>query len=146
MIVYVDSSVLVRAYLNDEDGHEDAVALLDDPELALVTGTWTRSEVSGALVRAARGGRGQEIGLLTLLDADLSHEGPVTVVAAAQEEIERRALDLVRTYAIRAMDAWHLATAIVIAPSLAEPGEEVGFSTRDRAQADVAVALGMRAV
>jgi len=146
VIVYVDSSVLVRAYLNDEDGHDDAVVLLDDPELALITGTWTRIEVSGALVRAARGGRGEEIGLLALLDADLAHEGPVTVVAAAQEEIERRALDLVRTYAIRAMDAWHLATATLIAPSLAEPGEEVGFATRDQVQSDVAVALGLQAV
>ena len=146
MIVYIDSSVLVRAYLGDEDGHDGAVGLLDDSELALVTGTWTRIEVSGALVRAARGARGDEAGLLALLDADLARDGPVTVIAAPQGEIESRALELVRTYAIRAMDAWHLATATLIAPSLAEPGEEVGFATRDRAQSDVAVALGMQAV
>lgn len=58
MIVYLDSSVLARAYLTDEEGHEEAVALLHDADVAAATGTWTRMEVSGALVRAARTGRG----------------------------------------------------------------------------------------
>lgn len=68
MIAYLDSSVLARAYLVDEDGHQDAAGVLADPEIATVTGTWTRIEVSGALVRAARAGRGDEKGLLALLD------------------------------------------------------------------------------
>ena len=54
MIVYVDSSVLARAYLMDEPDHADAVALLEDADVALITGSWTRVEVSRALVRAAR--------------------------------------------------------------------------------------------
>lgn len=146
MIAYIDSSLLARAYLGDASGHDEAVAILNDPELALITGTWTRIEVSGALVRAARAGGADEVGLLALLDADLALDGPVTVVAAAQQEIERHALHLVRTHALRAMDAWHLAAALSVGPSLTEPGEEVGFATRDRAQSEVAVALGLRAV
>ncbi|MGH9103772.1 MAG: type II toxin-antitoxin system VapC family toxin [Acidimicrobiales bacterium] len=146
MIVYVDSSVLARAYLSDERGHAQATATLDDPELALITGTWTRVEVSGALVRAARAGRGDEEGLLALLDADLALDGAVTVVAAAQAEVEAQALQLVRAHGIRAMDAWHLATALLAAPSLVEPDEEVGFATRDEAQSRVAAAMGLLAV
>ncbi|MGH9054514.1 MAG: type II toxin-antitoxin system VapC family toxin [Acidimicrobiales bacterium] len=146
MIVYVDSSVLARAYLNDETGHDEAVAMLGDPDLGLITGTWSRIEVSGALVRAARASRGDEEGLLSLLDADLAADGPVTVVAATQEDVELKALELVRTHAIRAMDAWHLATAALLAPSLVEPGEEIGFATRDQAQSQVALTLGLRAV
>lgn len=146
MIVYLDSSVLARAYLSDETGHEEAVAMLEEPELGLITGTWTRIEVSGALVRAARGGRGDEPGLLALLDADLSADGPVAVVSAAQERVESAALSLVRAHAIRATDAWHLATAQLVAPSLVEPGEEVGFATRDPEQSAAATALGLRAV
>ncbi|MGO9559551.1 MAG: type II toxin-antitoxin system VapC family toxin [Acidimicrobiales bacterium] len=146
MIVYVDSSVLARAYLADEVGHDEAVALLGDPGAGLITGTWSRIEVSGALVRAARSGRGDERGLLALLDADLAAAGPVTVVAAAQAEVEAQALGLVRMHAIRAMDAWHVATAILIAPSLTEPGEEVGFATRDQAQSAVASLMGLRSV
>ena len=146
MIVYLDSSVLAHSYLSDEAGHGEAAAMLDDPELALITGTWTRVEVSGALVRAARAGRGDERGLLALLDADLATDGPVTVVAAPQQDVESRALGLVREYGIRAMDAWHLATARLVAPDLTEPGEEVSFASRDQAQSTVAEALGLRAI
>lgn len=146
MIVYLDSSVLARAYLIDEAGHDEAVAMLEDPELGLITGTWTMIEVSGALVRAARAGHGDERGLLALLDADLAVDGPVTVVAAAQDDVETQALQLVRAHAIRAMDAWHLATAKLVAPNLVESGEEVGFATRDGAQSAVAMTLGLRAV
>ena len=137
---------MARAYLTDEAGHDEAVAMLEDPELGLITGTWTMIEVSGALVRAARAGRGDERGLLALLDADLAVDGPVTVVAAAQDDVEAQALQLVRSHAIRAMDAWHLATAKLVAPTLAESGEEIGFATRDDAQSAVAMTLGLRAV
>jgi predicted nucleic acid-binding protein len=146
LIVYVDSSVLARAYLSDESGHDEVVAMIENPELGLVTGTWSRIEVSGALVRAARAGRGDEKGLLSLLDADLASDGPVTVIAADRGEVERRALHLVREHAIRAMDAWHLATAELVLPTLAEAGEETGFATRDQGQSAVASVLGLRAL
>ncbi|MGO9754613.1 MAG: type II toxin-antitoxin system VapC family toxin [Solirubrobacteraceae bacterium] len=140
MIAYLDSSVLARAYLVDEDGHHAAAALLADPEIATVTGTWTRIEVSGALVRAARAGRGDEKGLLALLDADLSD--PVIVLGAPQDEVERNALELVRRHAIRAMDAWHLAVAALTVPPLLDHGEQRAFASRDEAQRAVAQALG----
>ncbi|HEY2665877.1 MAG TPA: type II toxin-antitoxin system VapC family toxin [Actinomycetota bacterium] len=146
MIVYVDSSVLARAYLIDELGHADAVALLEDADVALITGSWTRVEVSGALVRAARTGRGGEADLLALLDADLGPEGPVTVVSASQESVEEQALTLVRQHALRAMDAWHLATAALTIKTLAEPGEEIGFASRDEAQSKVASLMGFRCI
>ncbi len=146
MIVYLDSSVLARAYLADEPGHAEVGVLLEDPDVALVTGTWTRVEVSGALGRAARAGRGDEADLLMLLDADLAADGPVTVVSAAQADVEAEALGLVRAYALRAMDAWHLAVAKLVLPSLAEPGEQAGFASRDEAQSAVAASLGMRVV
>ncbi|ORA82745.1 type II toxin-antitoxin system VapC family toxin [Mycobacterium malmoense] len=140
MIVYLDSSVLARAYLVDEDGHQEANSLLADPDIATVTGTWTRIEVSGALVRAARAGRGDEKGLLGLLDADLA--GPVIVLGAPQDQIERHALQLVRRHALRAMDAWHLAVAVIAVPLLLAPGESRAFASRDEAQCQVAEELG----
>jgi predicted nucleic acid-binding protein len=146
VIVYVDSSVLARAYLIDEPGHADAVALLEDADVALITGSWTRVEVSGALVRAARTGRGNEVDLLALLDADLGPEGPVTVVSAPQESVEEQALLLVRQHALRDMDAWHLATAALTIQTLAEPGEEIGFASRDDAQSAVAGLMGFQCI
>jgi uncharacterized protein len=144
VIAYLDSSMLARAYLADEPGHEEAALLLENPDVGLITGTWSRIEVSGALIRAARAGRGDEAGLLHLLDGDLGRDGPVTVVAADQQEVEDLALRLVREHAIRAMDAWHVAVASLTLPSLVEPGEEAGFATRDDAQAGVARALGLQ--
>ena len=78
-----------------------------DPDIATVTGTWTRIEVSGALARAARTGRGDEKGLLALLP---------------QDQVEQHALQLVREHALRAMDAWHLAVAAIVVPPLLDPG------------------------
>lgn len=146
MIAYLDSSVLARVYLADEDGHQEAGRLLADPEIATVTGTWTRIEVSGALSRAARSGRGDADGLLALLDADLSADGPVAVLRAEQADVEAVALRLVREHAIRAIDAWHLAVASLALPPLAEPGEDLAFVSRDAAQSAVAAALGFTGV
>lgn len=143
MIAYLDSSILARAYLADEDGHDEAARLLADRDVALVTGTWSRVEVSGALVRACRRRRVDERGLLALFDADLAEDGPVAVVTAPQAEVEASALGLVRAHALRAMDAWHLSVAALILPVLAEAGEEMAFATRDEAQASVLASLGL---
>lgn len=144
MIAYLDSSVLARAYLADEDGHQRATDLLANPEIATVTGTWTRIEVSGALVRAARSGRADEKGLLAALDADLVEK--VAVLGARQERVEEDALALVRAHALRATDAWHLAVAALVVPPLLEPGEQKGFASRDQAQRRVAELLGFVAI
>lgn len=123
-------------------GHDRARCLLGDLEVGLITGTWTRVEVSGALARAARAGRGDEAGLLAALDTDLAADGPVTLVGAEQEPVEELALLLVRSHAIRAMDAWHLATAKLVSGALAETDEPVGFASRDDARSAVASSMG----
>lgn len=138
--------MVTRAYLADEEGHGEAVALIKNRDLALVTGTWTRVETSGALVRAARMGRPghgpSEHELLALLDADLGIDGPVTVLRMPQEHVEPEALRIVRAHGIRAMDAWHLAVARLAVPGLVETGEEMAFASRDRDQRRVAEELG----
>ena len=144
MIAYIDSSVLARAYLEDEPGHVDAVDLLENGEIALVTGSWSRVEVTGALVRALRAARLDERTMLDVMTADLGDAGSVAVVAADQNAVETRALELVRAHGVRAMDAWHLAVADLVLPSLAEPGEALAFATRDAAQGAVAAGLGFQ--
>ena len=130
----------MRAYLEDEEGHQAARALLAEDEYSFVTGAWSRIEVSGALVRAARGGRVALEGLLELLDIELG--GPVTVVHADPEFVQESSLDLVRAHGLRTLDAWHLSTARLTVPSLADPGEPVAFATRDEEQGAVAEELG----
>jgi predicted nucleic acid-binding protein len=110
---YLDSSVLARSYLPDEEGHKEAVALLEDPDITRVSGKWTRIEVSEALIRAARAGRHKtdEQDLLAVLDADLGDKGRVTELTAPQADVEQKTLELVREHALRALDARHLAVA-----------------------------------
>jgi predicted nucleic acid-binding protein len=108
-----------------------------------VTGSWTRIEVSGALIRAAR--RDQRVDADTLiasLDADLAAEGLITVVGAPANAVEASALELVRRHGLRTLDAWHLATASLTVPNLAGRGEPIGFASRDESQSAVAESLG----
>jgi predicted nucleic acid-binding protein len=142
LIVYLDSSVVVRTYLRDERGHAEAASLLSDPDVAPVTSTLTRVEVAGALVRASAAGRGDADRLLELLDADLGESGPVVVLRPDQIEVETLALALVREHPLRALDAWHLAVAHVAVPALARPQETIAFATRDETQASAAEDLG----
>ncbi len=143
MIVYADSSVVVRGYLPDESDHTDVWKLLDDPNLTVITGSWTVIEVTGSLVRAAKAYRGDKDALLASFSHDTdSAAGSITIVDAEQSEIERIALELVRLGDIRSMDAWHLACARLALDELAEPGEELGFATRDAQQAAVAREMG----
>jgi uncharacterized protein len=146
VIAYVDSSVLVRAYLAGDDGHDEALALLENLDLALVTGSWTRVEVAGALVRAARAKRGRASDLLMMLHGDVNDDGPVTLVRGEQPAVETEALELVHRFGLRAMDAWHLATALLTLPGLADRGEQLGFASRDKDQAAVAQELGFQLI
>ncbi|HMG40891.1 MAG TPA: type II toxin-antitoxin system VapC family toxin [Acidimicrobiales bacterium] len=146
MIAYIDSSTLVRAYLSDEPDHADALALLADADVAAVTGSWTWIEVSGALVRAARAGRGDADEFLKSLDEDLDAGGLITMMKVSQVDAEEKALGLVREYGIRAMDAWHLAAASLMLPELVGPGQTAAFATRDADQAKVAKSLGFEVI
>ncbi len=51
-----------------------------------------------------------------------------------------------REHALRAMDAWHLAVAEFDVPILVEKDEEMGFASRDEAQAAIAEELGFTRV
>jgi uncharacterized protein len=148
VIVYVDSSVLARAYLDDEEGSGEALKLLSDRTVAKYTGRWTRIEVSGALTRAARAGRIDLLpDALRELDADLRPDGGrVTVITDSAELVEAKALELAREHGLRALDALHVALASIAIPKLADKGEPIGFASRDGDQTTVAESLGFASV
>jgi predicted nucleic acid-binding protein len=144
VIAYVDASLLARAYLDDEEGSAEAQRLLANRSVAKYTGRWTRIEVSGAIVRAARGGRRVPIERkLAVLDRDLRRDGGrVKVIVDPAEQVEATALDLARMHGLRALDALHLALASIAIPPLADRGEPLGFASRDGEQGAVAESLG----
>ncbi len=143
MIAYLDTSVLSRAFLPDEEGHEAALKLISDESIVLVTGTWTRVEMAAALTRARRSGRSSTLHLVDAALAALDDDGCVAVVAAPQEDVEAVAFTLATEHGLRAMDAWHLACALVVLPQLAEADEVQGFATRDEEQGAAAIRCGL---
>lgn len=142
MLVYLDSSVLARAYLPDEVDHKLAVELLTGAE-PLVTSSWTVVEVTSALVRAARGHRVDDLQpVLDLLAADVGEDGPVTLLRPDTAAAEQRATELVRAHPLRSLDALHLAVAELAAVPLLDEGTCLGFAGRDDAQRAAAETLG----
>ena len=144
MIVYVDSSIVVRALLPDEADHERARRQVLESNDVMVTGSWTRVEVSSALTRAARAARG-DADLLQRAASTLLREPYVVTVDAEQAEVELIAELIVKSHGIRSLDAWHLAVAHLVREELTEHGEEVRFATLDARQAEVAARLGFGA-
>lgn len=142
VLTYVDSSILAASYLADEPGHDHARSLVEGGG-PLVTGTITLLEVTSALMRAHRSRRIADLDvLLAKLYEETSIAGPVTLVRSDALDAENAARAIVRHFAIRALDALHLAIADQAARPLAEPGEDVGFASRDDGQRAAAAAMG----
>ena len=146
MIAYVDPTALARAYLVDEDGHAEARQLLADPQTALVTGAWTRVQVAAALLRAAGKGTADERGLLSLLEADLSRNGSIAVVSAPEDNVVEQAWRLIRRHRMQLGAAYHVATAVLTLPALAEPQEHLAFASHDQALLRIAAGFGLKSM
>ncbi len=141
-VAYIDSSILVRSYLPTDPGHREAVDLLGHPDTAIITSTLTRIEASGALVRAARSVRVDPTAALARLDQDFV-DGVVTLLTVDSADVERKALHMVRTYGIRALDALHIGAAQLLLPELVGPGDIAVFVSRDNQRADAAREVGL---
>jgi uncharacterized protein len=142
VLIYVDSSVLARAYLHDERGHHEARALVEGPAF-LVTSSLTVIEVTSALMRATQAGRAADVDvLLERFEFEISSDGPVTLISGDQMMLETTALQIARTYAIRTLDALHLAVADLSARPLAGDDEQLAFASRHDTQREAAAQLG----
>lgn len=142
---FLDSSFLARAYLRDEAGHEEARALLSGDD-ELLASELARIEVARAIASAHRKGRLPtriRDDLLAEVGRDLSPEGAIEAIVLDPEPTLARARELVIEYAVRTLDAIHLAVAEREGRALAEPDELV-FATRDEGQRKAAQKLGLR--
>ncbi|WP_022885905.1 type II toxin-antitoxin system VapC family toxin [Glaciibacter superstes] len=143
MIVYADSSVIVRSVIPAESGSDQAASVLADGDTLVISSTIARLECTSAVVRAARHLRIDPATALAAIDALFNPEtGLVILVDLEQAEAELQAIDIAREHGLRAMDAWHVACAELCFRELAEPNEALGFATRDDEQAEVARSRG----
>ena len=143
-IVYADPSALARAYFADEAEHDELSRLLAAPDLALVTSELSRLELASAVRAAERARRlsGADA-VLRRIELDLGRR--LVTLALSAGSVLPRARELILAHRLRTLDALHLATALVLAPGLADDGVVV-LLTRDDDQAAAARELGLTVI
>lgn len=141
MIVYLDSSVIVRALLPDEISHEKGRELILESDDALITGSWTRVEVAAAAARAVKTSRADADQLRNAIDAIFDGQYVVSI-DTDQAEVEYLAQMIVWQTAVRSLDAWHLACAQIAREQILEENEVLAFVSFDKEQASAAEELG----
>ena len=135
-MIYLDSSILVEAYLG-QVREAEARQILADPSVKVAS--WLLSvEVPIALRRAMRGARDSRrlAAKLARFDEDLDgvtlYDDPAGVARIVRRDV--------RLSRCRAIDAVHAATALLLAE---EAGAAVTMTTFDRRLAETARAVGI---
>ncbi len=125
MILYVDSSALMRRYLN-RPGREEMGSRLSESEL-VATATLPQVEVAASLTRLAKGG------VITLRDAAhaihrLEQDRDAMWLIPINSVVVGRAYHLGQQYGLKGYDAVHLAAATTVR---AVVGQSVELATFD---------------
>lgn len=137
MIVYLDTSALVKLYV-DEQGSREARAAVEAAD-AVATSRVAFAEAHAAFAAAAR------IGCITAAEraaiaALFRTDWRAYVVIAVTQPLVELAADLASNYDLRGFDAIHLASAVLLRQ---RTGHSVRFLAWDRHLANAAVACGL---
>lgn len=135
MISYLDTSAVVKLLLRDEGGAGQLRDILDASDRA-VTSRITYPEARAALSAAARAGR-LDSGQHTRAKRDLDRAVASLTMVELHAGVARAAADIAESFGLRAYDAVHLASALVV-----DEGDTV-VVTWDRALATAASAAGL---
>ena len=139
--VYADTSAIVRAYLRDESDRSDLRRRILGGTEAALTSQIATVEFPSAIRRAYRAGRlKRPAGFLAQFDADCGATGPIALVNLEPAAVLPLARALVVDHVLSALDAIHLAAALIER----ERRPDLMFLTRDEAQAKAARAVGLR--
>jgi predicted nucleic acid-binding protein len=144
-VYFLDTSVFLRAYMEDEAGHDEAVQLLTSGE-QLIGSELLRVEAASAMRGAQRGGRAPAdvaLEILSEMESDTGAAGVVELIDFDGPRTLARALALVLDHPIRALDAVHVAVADLEGRRLADDDAELVFATHDDRQREVARAIGL---
>ncbi len=144
MIAYADTSAIVRAYMPDEPGHERVRRVLFHERWTVLTSVLADVEMAAAVRAAARAGRIADAEpLLDQVAADMAPDGPLVVLdLSAGGGVLQRARELCDRHPLRALDALHLAVALVDGARIAGDAG-LAFLTCDARQAEAARACGL---
>lgn len=118
MILYIDTSALVKRYIN-EDGTDEVIAWMNQADL-IGTALVTRAELVATLTRASRGNRSLAKDFLESLDEFRTHWSNYQHINI-DDALIIRADSLASIYALRGYDAIHLACALTWQDLLSTP-------------------------
>ena len=141
MVLYVDSSALVKRYIAEPES--DEVIAVMDGAVAVATSLITRTEVEAALGRAAREGRVDDKGARQARREfleDWADFGKVPV----SETLAARGGELAWNHKLRGYDAVQLAAALTCQDTIGSLGVEMMFACCDRDLAEAAGEAGLR--
>ena len=135
MILYADTSSLVKLYISEEGSDEMAQVSFGADEVA--SSKVAYAELRVALARALRGGRIVE-GAFQTARRKFDREWADLAVVDVSDDILQRAGDLGDRHPIRGFDAIHLASATAFRDERIT--SEVWFASADRRLRDAAAA------
>lgn len=144
MVLYLDTSALVKRYAPHER-NADAILALCDPEAGhtLFTSSLSGPEVASALRRKEREGYLSATGVQRAWTVFQAHAEVEYVLLAVSAPVLREAEQLILNHKLRAFDAVHLASALAV-QTLLQGGGDLEFVTADKDQAAAAKDVGLK--
>ncbi|MBI1736045.1 MAG: type II toxin-antitoxin system VapC family toxin [Candidatus Rokubacteria bacterium] len=136
---YFDTSVLTKCYV-EEPGSDAALAAFT--RYVVVSCAIAPVELASALRRRRDAGDLSESGLAAI-DARIRDDRAQWELRAVDRVVLERAEGITRSFAVRTLDALHLASAVAVRD---ESGHALPFVTGDARQRHAAVALGLDVV
>ncbi|MGH8749857.1 MAG: type II toxin-antitoxin system VapC family toxin [Burkholderiales bacterium] len=137
MILYLDTSALVKAYVT-EDGSAAVLAAMNKAD-AVATHLIAFVETNAAFARLFRE-RVLNEKQRDALKLEFARDWENYIQVGVDEALVRRASDLAEAFALRAYDGVHLAAADLL---LKQSGVGVGFACFDRKLSRAAAVLGL---
>ena len=128
MFLYLDSSALVKCYIDEP--HSDEVTHLMDQTLAIGTSAISRVEIGAALARAARANRLDAAGARGAQE-QFAEDWPDLSKVPVTDTLLTRAERLAWKHGLRAYDAVQLAAALVCEETIVRFDESILFGCFD---------------
>jgi predicted nucleic acid-binding protein len=135
-ITAIDSSAILRLCLREGQLAYILAAMRTAPAVSVLAAVEVPCAIAARYHRGAIGIAARD---------DLLRAGEETLAATVQiaftGEVQREAVRIGQQYLVRALDAIHLATAVVLSQRGGDRGDLVRFCTADLRQANAAIAL-----
>ena len=145
-VLYADTSAIIRAYLADEPDYRTLNRLFLEGDDLIITSELTAVEFNSAVASAHRAHRlTNPEAVIADFTADCSDRGAFNLLRITSSSILPLAKKLVLDHVLGALDAIHLATALVEADPLSG-ADDAAMVTRDQRLATAAKACGLRVI